>query len=235
MIVLAWLCEDERVRAVAAQWSLLTSVEKQKVEIETLCLAVGVEPADFIRAVAAAAWELGIEFPLRLGIKDLRSYVRQFDYDLLSGRTIELFPASLLYAPDDVHWRQNKRLSSGKRVRSTEDHAACDTFAANRREWRLSKTQFADLFLTTRRTVTRWEDRLYSPTPHQRWLMERFLEYIKTNGRRAFPRRFVRHTVRYQRSARALETKISACEGRPPTAAWASGNEPAPRAGGLQP
>jgi hypothetical protein len=37
---------------------------------------------------------------------------------------------------------------------------------------------------------------LYGPTPHQQWLMERFLEYIKTNGRRAFLRRFVRHTPR---------------------------------------
>jgi len=207
MIVLAWLCEDERVREAAAQWSLLTSAEKQKVEIETLCLAVGVDPADFIRGVAATAWELGIEFPLRVGIQDLRSYVRRWDYDLLSGRTRALFPTSLLYAPDDLHRRQNKRLSSGKRVRSPEDHAACDTFEANRREWRLSKTQFADLFMTTRRTVMRWEDHLYSPTPHQRWLMEGFLEYVKANGRRAFLRRFVRHTPRYQRSARPSKRK----------------------------
>jgi hypothetical protein len=34
--------------------------------------------------------------------------------------------------------------------------------------------------------------------------MGRFLEYIKTNGCRAFLRRFVRHTPRYQRrSSRA--------------------------------
>ena len=45
MIVLAWLSDDERVREVAAQWCLLTSGDKQKVEIERLCLAVGVEPA----------------------------------------------------------------------------------------------------------------------------------------------------------------------------------------------
>jgi hypothetical protein len=95
MIVLAWLSEDERVRESAAQWSLLTAAEKQRVEIEVLCPAVGVEPADFIRAVAATAWELGIEFPLRVGIKDLRSYVRQMNYDLLlSGPTLGLFPAS---------------------------------------------------------------------------------------------------------------------------------------------
>ena len=204
MIVLACLSENEQVHEVAAKWSSLTSGDKQKVEIETLCLAVGVEPADFIGAVAATAWELGIEFPLRVGFKDLRSYVRQWDYDLLLGRTLALFPASLLYAPDDVHWRQNKRLSSGKRVRSREDHAACNAFAANRRDWRLSKVQFADLFMTTRRTVMRWEAHLYGPTPDQQWLMERFLEYIKTNGRRAFLRRFVRQRSRYQRrSSRA--------------------------------
>jgi DNA-binding transcriptional regulator YiaG len=170
------------------------------VEIEVLCLAVGVEPADFIRGVAATAWELGIEFPLRPGIGDVWSYIQQVEYDLLSGPTLGPIPTSV-YTRDDVHLRQNKRISLAERVRSAEDHAACDTFAANRREWRLTKVQFADLFMTTRRTVMRWENHLYSPTTHQQWLMERFLEYIKTNGRRAFLRRFVRHTPRYQRKS----------------------------------
>jgi DNA-binding transcriptional regulator YiaG len=196
MIVLAWLSEDEGVSEVAAQWSLLTSGDKHKMEIERLCLAAGVEPADFMGAVAATAWELGIEFPLRVGFEDLRSYVQQMNYDLLlSGPTLGPFPASL-YAPDGVNRRQNKRISLAKRVRSTEDRAVCDTFAAIRKCWRLSKVQFADLFFTTRRTVGRWEDHLYGPTPHQQWLMERFLEYVMTNGRRAFRRRFVRQTPR---------------------------------------
>ena len=84
MIVLAWLSEDERVREVADVWSLLTAAEKQRVEIEVLCQAVGVEPADFIRGVAATAGELGIKVPLRPGFGDVRPYIQQVvEYDLL--------------------------------------------------------------------------------------------------------------------------------------------------------
>jgi len=177
------------------------------VEIEVLCLAVGVDPADFIRGVAATAWELGIKVPLRPEFGDVRPYIQQVvEYDLLSAPTLGPIPTSV-YIRDDVHRRQNKRISLAERVRSAEDHAACDAFAAIRRDWRLSKVQFADLFMTTRRTVRRWEDHLYGPTPHQQWLMERFLEYIKTNGRRAFLRRFVRQRPRYQSPARPSKRK----------------------------
>jgi DNA-binding transcriptional regulator YiaG len=196
VIVLAWLSEDERVREVAAVWSSLTAAEKLRVEIEVLCLAVGVEPADFIRAVAAIAEELKIKFSLRPECGDVRPYTQQaVEYDLLSRPTLGPIPTSV-YIRDDVPRRQNKRISLAERVRSAEDHEACDAFAANRRDWRLSKTEFANLFQTTRRSVGRWEDHLYGPTPHQQWLLERFLEYVMTNGRRAFRRRFVRQTPR---------------------------------------
>jgi DNA-binding transcriptional regulator YiaG len=196
VIVLAWLSEDERVREVAAVWSTLTTAEKQRVEIEVLCLAVGVEPADFMRGVSSTAWGLGIKIPLRPEFGDVRPYIQQaVEYDLRSRPTLGPIPTSV-YIREDVPRRQNKRISLAERVRSAEDHAACDTFAAIRREWRLSKRQFGDLFFTTRRTVSRWEDHLYGPTSHQQWLMERFLAYMKTNGRRAFRRRFVRQTPR---------------------------------------
>ena len=47
---------------------------------------------------------------------------------------------------------------------------------------------------------------MYGPTPHQRWLMERFIEYIKTNGRRAFLRR----TKHQDKAAKTRSPALSA-------------------------
>ena len=171
LIVLAWLSEEERVREVAARWSWLTQSEKWKVGIKTLCLVVRVEPVDFIRAVAGTAWELGIEFPLQFGIDDVRSYVQQVEYELWLGPALAPIP-TVLYAFGEEHRRRNRRVICGEPVRTNEDHAACDTFAAIREEWRLSQAQFANLLMTSERTVRRWEDHMYAPTPNQRWLMD---------------------------------------------------------------
>jgi DNA-binding transcriptional regulator YiaG len=216
MIVLAWLSDDARVREIATSWSRLTHAEKRKVEIERLCLEVGVEPADFVRAVAGAAWELGIEFPLNFGLGDVRTYVQQVEYDLLSGPTLGPIP-TYWYAFGDEQHRRRKRITFGKSARSMEDHTACDTFAAIRRKWRLSQAQFANLFMTSERTVRRWEAHMYGPAPNQRWLMGRFVEYVETNGRRAFLRRFVRQTARYQSPGRPSKRKSPRVEARPPT------------------
>jgi hypothetical protein len=107
MIVLAYLSEDEGVREVAAVWSSLTAAGKQRVEIEVLCLAVGVEPADFIRGVSATAWELGMKIPLRPEFGDVRPYTQQaVEYDLLSRPTLGPIPTSV-YVRDEVRRRQN--------------------------------------------------------------------------------------------------------------------------------
>ena len=234
MMVLAWLCEDERVRHVAARWSSLTGAEKQKVEIERLCQEVGMEARDFIREAAGTAWELGIEFPLRFRIEDVWSYVQQVEYDLASGPTLGPVPISLRLSRG-VHRKATRRVSRGERVHSMEGYSACDNFAAVRQKWGLSQAQFASLLMTSIRTVRRWEDRLFSPTPDQQWLIERFVEYVRKNGRRAFLRRFVRQAPRFQRPGRPSKRKSSRAKrqaGRPHAD---FGNRTGRPAGGLQP
>ena len=209
MMVLAWLCENERVREVATLWSWLTHAEKLTVEIERLCQEVGVEAKDFIREAAGTAWELWVEFPLKFDLGDVRSYLQQVEYDLLSGPTLGPIPTSW-YAFGDEQHRCRKRITCGKRARSMQDHAACNTFGAIRRQWRLSRAQFANLFVTSIRTARRWEIHLSTPTPNQQWFMERFVEFVKTNGRRAFLRRFVRQAPRYQSPGRPSKRKSRA-------------------------
>jgi DNA-binding transcriptional regulator YiaG len=233
LVFLAWVSKGQRVREVATSWSRLTHAEKLRVEIERLCLETGVEPVDFISGVAETAWELGVEFSLKFDLGDVRTYVRQVEYDLLSGPTLGPIPASW-YAWGDGHQRRSKRITCGKRARSMQDHAACNTFAAIRRQWRLSLAQFANLFMTSIRTARRWEIHLSTPTPNQQWFMERFVEFVKTNGRRTFLRRFVRQAPRFQRPGRPSKRKtLRGKAGRPTTRKLRETNEAA--AVGLQP
>ena len=58
-----------------------------------------------------------------------------------------------------------------------------------RKCWGLSQKQFADLFMTTARTVKRWEAACSRMTPHQRFFLGVFARYVGRYGAAAFRRR----------------------------------------------
>jgi transcriptional regulator with XRE-family HTH domain len=66
----------------------------------------------------------------------------------------------------------------------------------------LSQKQFADLFMTTARTVKRWESGRSDMTPHHEFFLTAFVGYVERNGVRDFRRRFVREEPRYGRVGR---------------------------------
>jgi len=74
--------------------------------------------------------------------------------------------------------------------------------AAFRKQLGLSQPQFGDLFMTTERTVKRWESGQLAMTPHQQYFLERFAEYVKRKGLKAFRRRFAAEQPRYGKRGR---------------------------------
>ena len=79
--------------------------------------------------------------------------------------------------------------------------------AALRREWKLSLRQFAELFLTSARTVRRWEGHEFSPTPHQQWFVSILVRYVKQKGITALQQRFVQQPPRFQKRGRPVSRK----------------------------
>jgi len=74
--------------------------------------------------------------------------------------------------------------------------------AALRKRWGLSQSQLARLLMTNRREIRRWEGGEDVPEPHQQWFLQLFVEYVRTNGLRAFRRRFMREAPRYGKVGR---------------------------------
>lgn len=58
--------------------------------------------------------------------------------------------------------------------------------------WGLSQAQFAHLFMTSVRTVKRWETRQAEPDDHERWFLGLFGRYVQQHGLGKFRERFVR-------------------------------------------
>ena len=71
-----------------------------------------------------------------------------------------------------------------------------------RKRWGLSQKQFARLFMTTARTLKRWEAQRSGLTPHQQYFLGVFARYVQRNGLKAFRRRFVGEKPRYAKRGR---------------------------------
>lgn len=94
---------------------------------------------------------------------------------------------------EDIRRRgPNRRAVRGERVRSREALRACEQMIRARKCWRLAQREFAGLFMTTVRTVRRWEHREFAPTPHQQWFLRVLSAYANIHGLREFRARFVR-------------------------------------------
>ncbi len=204
-IVLASLSDDERVRTVADRWNSLPSELKRIVEIETLCHSAGIASEVVFGKVAATAFELGIDTSGLIGRAMLPADPEQF-YGFVD-----------LSAPLERNWRDglhfggrrgpSKRAVTGHRVESIEAHQVCAAITLARKNWGLSQDQFAGLFMTTVRTVRRWEARQFSPTDHQLWFLHMFVGYVARHGLRRFLRRFVREERRYGKPGRPTTSR----------------------------
>jgi hypothetical protein len=71
-----------------------------------------------------------------------------------------------------------------------------------RKRWRLSQMQLASLFMTTARSVKRWEGGRSGLTPHQQYFLGVFARYVARYGVKAFRRRFVGEKPRYAKRGR---------------------------------
>jgi hypothetical protein len=192
---------DPRVRAVAHAWHSLSAVEKVECHIEELCRAAGISGADFVGHVSGTASELGIERRIKLngepGHADpLRTALGE---ELMKGHT----PLPPLTWPPTAWNRCRDRLLAGWSRRASDEAAAL------RRRSRLSQSQFASLFMTSVRTVRRWEAGLSALTMHQQFFLRLFAEYIERNGVREFRCRFVSGAPRYGKAGRPAKAERS--------------------------
>ncbi len=192
MIHLAHLSSDPRVRGVAHAWRSLTEVEKVETHIEELCRAAGIGGADFIGCVAGTAWELGI---------DVASFLTGRPGHAVSLR-IAIGNALMTGQPVEVFLSPNKWNRRRDRMRAVWASRASGEAVALRRRSRLSQAQFASLFMTSVRTVRRWEAGLSALTTHQQFFLRLFAGYIERNGVREFRRRFVSGEPRYGKAGR---------------------------------
>jgi DNA-binding transcriptional regulator YiaG len=192
MIHLAWLSGDPRVRTVARAWHSLSAVAKVETHIEELCRAAGISDGDFVGCVAGTAWEVGI------GVAALCTGSPGHAVSLTSA----IGNALMTGQPVEVFLSQNKWNRLRDRLRAAWASRTSDEAAALRRRSRLSQSQFASLFMTSVRTVRRWEAGLSALTTHQQFFLRLFVMYIERNGVREFRRRFVREAPRYRKAGR---------------------------------
>jgi DNA-binding transcriptional regulator YiaG len=223
IIVLAWLSSHPQVRAIAGSWSSLPRKAKQGVELEELCLAAGIDAGSFFGSIVATAFELEMDISgfiggaLQMSVQATRfvEHVRTRKRARLRKQFFKsaAFWAGVAPVPEPVKISlagvlsgrsrgSNRRISRGRQVVSGEGRTGCDEMAAIRRKWKLSLRQFAELFLTSARTVRRWEGREFNPTPHQHWCLSILVRYAEQKGITAFRRRFVQQPGRYSKPGR---------------------------------
>jgi DNA-binding transcriptional regulator YiaG len=188
MMFLAWLSEDPGTRAVAKRWVALARKQKEDIEIEEICRAAGLEYGIFFSEIASTGFELGIIVPLAFPIGAVTGFIGEA---IRSVRVREEYwkavalmdpaepavaplerPAVTLNHDQRSHRGASRRLCQGERVHSADDYETCSRFAETRQRWRLSQAQFAELFMTTRRTIRRWEEHQFCPAPTQDWFLE---------------------------------------------------------------
>ena len=196
MIHLARLSPDPRVRKVADTRHSLTAVAKVDSRIEDLCRAAGISDEDFIAGVDG----VGIE----LGIARRRTLSGEPGY-ALPLRTVlgEVLVTGHRPLPP-ITWPPTAWNRCRDRLLAAWTRRASDGAAALRRRSRLSQAQFAGLFMTTVRTVRRWEAGLSGLTTHQQFFLRLFAMFIERNGVREFRRRFVGGAPRYGKAGRPV-------------------------------
>src|ERR1019366_5310907 len=192
MIHLAWLSDDPRAQTVARRWKSSSGERSRGVQIEQLCDAAGIDDREFAGKVAGAAWELGIALPRFIaGVAEAGESLK------------DAHVRTLMVGEPIIPWLEPAELKRCRdRLLRESEHRICDDVARLRREWGLSQSQFARLFLTDVRTMKRWQAREMKPTPRHRWLLRLFALYVERKGLRAFRHRFFRQNPRYGKPGR---------------------------------
>jgi DNA-binding transcriptional regulator YiaG len=189
MLTLGWLSGDPKAGAVRKRWCSLPREVRNRVEVEDLCQAVGIDPGEFFGLVATTAYRLGMDVSEFIG-----GAMRMFDHSIEfvqqvasggAGRTMR-FPRS---AP-----KSNQRNHRGSR--------ACHEMAAFRKKLRLAARQFAKIFGVGLRIVQAWEAGECNPAPPQQCVLELLRRYVKQNGAKVFREHFVKEPARYGRCGR---------------------------------
>jgi DNA-binding transcriptional regulator YiaG len=206
IIVLAWLSDDDRARAVRDCWNSLSRRVKHNVEVEDLCRAVGIDAGHFFGIVAATAFRLGMDISVFIGgvLRMTTQVVESVNRVITgkgTGRSKQFWKSATVSA--DTAAEPNKGVV-GRRTQVQREERCCDGMAAFREKWGLSQRQFAALFATDIRSVRRWEHGQLSPSPRQRWCLWLLVQYVNRNGLRAFQRRLVRQSPRYRKPGRPV-------------------------------
>jgi DNA-binding transcriptional regulator YiaG len=181
IVHLASLSSDPRLQSVAAAWNAGTPGRtRARTHIDQLCTDAGISQADFIGNVAATAFELGMDVSVFVGMAQY------------AAESLKYSVNRALNDPQDRFWKPTEeRPKSRNRAPASPEYSACINVARMRAQWRLSQSQFARLFITTVRTVKRWEAGRSGLTAHQRFFLELFMKYVERNGIRELRKRFV--------------------------------------------
>ena len=75
---------------------------------------------------------------------------------------------------------------------------------AIRRRWRVSQAEFAELLMSTTRSVRRWETGSSSPGIREQWILSLLEQYRLRHGSAHFLDRFVEGTDRFGKRGRPL-------------------------------
>ena len=189
MIHVAWLSSDPRVRSVAQAWRSLSAVAKTESRIEDLCRAAGISNAHFMGDLDGIAKELGIQRRIQWNGEDGDAFPLR---TALGRELMDTHQMVRLCSSPPAAWRRYRN-----RLLDAWNRRASDEAAALRRRARLSQSQFASLFMTTVRTVRRWEARCSALTTRQQFFLRLFMMYVERNGLGALRHRFLPEALRY--------------------------------------
>jgi DNA-binding transcriptional regulator YiaG len=213
-IMLGWWSGDAGARAVVGRWASLSRTAKRKVELEEICRAVGVDAGQFVSAIVKTAIDLEIDVSGLISVLDQATFVdpatiaksavqrQQFWRFVAFSNGVAPVLEEISLARVMGRRGPSARIGRGQSVRSAEARRSCREMATARGKWKLSSRQFATLFFTSAPTIRRWENRQFTPTPHQQWLLGLLVRYAERNGMAAFRQRFVGQAPRYRKPGR---------------------------------
>ena len=202
---LAWLSTTEPTRAVVGIWRRFKAASKHGVAIAELINSTAIAGIDttttmFFQDVMRTGLELCALFPrlpdmpapwLGLPLRE-----RSDDVELeinLSETSVKAAFENLLMRDAPLRLFRDPREYRHRLdpLRATWKAEACDYMAKMRRRLRLTRRQFADLFMTSLRTVERWETHTRRPSTRHQWQLRLLAQYAKERGLATFRRRFV--------------------------------------------
>jgi DNA-binding transcriptional regulator YiaG len=172
MVHLSWLSSDVRLRAVCQARRAQSVSARRGFSLNGLCDAAGISEAEFFGGAVATAFELGILVPISNMVDSFEGAIEQAMND-----------RSFLAIEDSPRHRDKPiAIPDGPRPSGV---------LLTRRLWKLTQHEFAGLFMTTVRTVKRWESGRSGLTAHQQFFLSLFAGYVERNGVPEFRRRFV--------------------------------------------